>query len=85
MSKYAKLLLQILGGFSDTNVMFDSLRHLLLKLGFSERIRGSHHIFAKEGVSEILNLQEKSGKAKPYQIKQVREVIVKYRLGDCDV
>ena len=67
MSKYAKLLLQILGGFSDTNVMFDSLRHLLLKLGFSERIRGSHHIFAKEGVSEILNLQEKSGKAKPYQ------------------
>lgn len=85
MSKYAKLLLQILGGFSDTNVMFDSLRHLLLKLGFSERIRGSHHIFAKEGVSEILNLQEKSGKAKPYQVKQVREVIVKYRLGDCDV
>jgi len=52
-----------------------------LRLGFSERIRGSHHIFWKEGADEILNLQPKGGKAKPYQVKQVRHVKLKYRLG----
>jgi len=46
-----------------------------------ERIRGSHHIFTKEGVEEILNLQPKGRQAKPYQVKQVRGVILKYRLG----
>ena len=85
MSKHHKLMLQILSGISDGNVAFESLRNLLIKLGFSERIRGSHHIFAKNSVVEIINLQEKSGKAKPYQVKQVRDIIVKYRLGDCDV
>jgi len=57
---------------------------LLISLGFDSRIRGSHHIFSKEGVEEILNLQPKRGKAKPYQVKQVREVILKYQLGDKD-
>nr|WP_199291101.1 MULTISPECIES: type II toxin-antitoxin system HicA family toxin [unclassified Sphaerospermopsis] len=57
---------------------------LLIKLGFDERIRGSHHIFTKEGVEEILNLQPKQGKAKTYQIKQVREVLLKYQLGGQD-
>ncbi len=54
---------------------------LLKRLGFHERVRGSHHIFWKEGVQEILNLQPKGNKAKPYQVKQVRHVILKYRLG----
>jgi virulence-associated protein VapD len=85
MSRYGKLLLQILSGASDTNVAFSSLRQVLLKLGFSERIRGSHHIFTQKGMTEILNLQEKEGKAKPYQVKQVREVILKYQLGGQDV
>ncbi len=84
MSKYEKLMFQILSGTSDTNITFESLRHLLIKLGFSERIRGSHHIFTKNDVEEIINLQDRSGKAKPYQVKQVREIIVKYRLGDSD-
>ena len=52
-----------------------------LRRGFAERIRGSHHIFSKEGVEEILNLQPKGGKAKAYQVKQVRHVILKYKLG----
>jgi hypothetical protein len=51
-------------------------------MGFQERIRGSHHIFTKEGVEEILNLQPKDGgKGKSYQVKQVRQIIIKYRLG----
>ncbi len=49
--------------------------------GFSERIKGSHHIFSKEDVEEILNLQDKNGKAKPYQVKQVRLLILKYQLS----
>jgi len=53
-------------------------------LGFDERIRGSHHIFTKDGVEEILNLQPKGVKAKPYQVKQVRGVILKYKLGGKD-
>ena len=44
------------------------------------RIRGSHHIFTRERVEEILNLQPKGAKAKSYQVKQVRNVILNYRL-----
>ena len=60
------------------------MRRLLRRLGFEERIRGSHHIFTKEGIGEILNLQPKGMKAKPYQVKQVRDVILKYGLGGQD-
>ena len=60
------------------------LRHLLRRLGFDERIRVDHYIFAKEGVEEILNLQPKGHQAKPYQVKQVRAVILKYRLGEVE-
>ena len=82
MSKWDKLLLKILKGGSDANVSFEELRSLLLRLGFEERIRGSHHIFRLEKVQEKPNLQQSGGKAKPYQIKQVREIILKYNLGD---
>jgi len=58
-----------------------TLRALLRRLGFDERIKGDHHIFTKDGVEEILNLQPKDGKGKPYQVKQVRDVILKYHLG----
>jgi hypothetical protein len=82
MTEHEKLLLRILRGSSDANISFNGIRSLLRDLGFLERIRGSHHIFTKEGVDEILNLQPRDGgKAKPYQVKQVRQVIIKYRLG----
>lgn len=80
MSKYDALLSRILRGASDANISFDGLRKLLLHLGFVERIHGSHHIFTKRGVEEILNLQPKGRQAKPYQVKQVRTVLVKYNL-----
>jgi predicted RNA binding protein YcfA (HicA-like mRNA interferase family) len=60
------------------------LCQLLRNLGFEERIRGSHHIFSKAGIEEILNLQPKQGKAKAYQVKQVRDIILKYQLGGQD-
>jgi predicted RNA binding protein YcfA (HicA-like mRNA interferase family) len=81
MSTHQKILLKILRGTSDKNVEFEELRNLLHRLGFDERIKGSHHILTKGGVEEILNIQAKSGKAKPYQVKQVRDLILKYRLS----
>ena len=84
MAKYDKLLSRILRGTSDANIAFEELRHLLKRLGFAERIRGDHYIFTREGVEEILNLQPKGSQAKPYQVKQVRAVIVKYRLAGGD-
>lgn len=81
MVRLDKLLEQVLRGASDANIHFDSLCVLLHRLGFEERIRGDHHIFTREQVEEILNLQPRGSKAKPYQVKQVRHVILKYKLG----
>ncbi len=82
MGKYEKLLTKLLTGSSDKNIPFDELCHLLLRLGFEQRIHGSHHMFRKEGIEEKINLQREGNKAKPYQVRQVRNVILKYRLGD---
>lgn len=82
MSQTSKLLERVLSGRSDENINFNELLGLLRKLQFRERIKGSHHIFSRSGVEEILNLQPKGSKAKPYQVKQVRQVILKYRLGE---
>lgn len=79
--KHEKVLLQLLSGTSDANIRFNDLRQLLGHLGFQERTKGDHHIFSKDGVEEILNLQPKGAKAKPYQVKQVRHVILKYKLA----
>lgn len=81
MGKVDKTLTKVLRGASDANVPFDDLCHLLHALGFDLRIKGSHHIFTKDNVKEILNLQPKGKMAKPYQVKQVRTVILHYRLG----
>lgn len=81
MTSNEKLLERILRGTSDANIPFERLRNVLQGLGFVERIRGSHFIFAKEGVEEILNLQPIGVHAKPYQVKQVRMVILKYKLA----
>lgn len=84
VSQLDKLLAKILSGTSDSNIPFAQMCQLLRRLGFKERIRGSHHIFTKEGVEEILNLQPKDSQAKAYQVKQVRAVILKYQLGGQD-
>ena len=84
MAGHDKTLAAVLRGTSDANVSFRDLCGLLVSLGFDERTRGSHHIFARDGIEEILNLQPKRGKAKPYQVKQVRGVILKYRLAGDD-
>ena len=81
MGKWEKVLFQILRGANDANVSFSDLCNLLLRLGFEKRTRGSHNVFRKAGIAEKINLQSDGSKAKPYQVRQVREVIIKYRLG----
>ena len=70
----------ISSGRSDADIRFDELRRFLLRLGFDERIRGSHHIFRKRGVRELVNLQRDGSHAKPYQVRQVRQVVLGCRL-----
>ena len=84
MSKEAKLLSKIITGKSDANIPFEQLCQLLRKLGFDERIRGSHHIFTQNRIEEILNLQPQQGEAKAYQVKQIRNLILKYKLEEND-
>jgi predicted RNA binding protein YcfA (HicA-like mRNA interferase family) len=76
------VLLRVLQGTSDANIRFNELRDLLSSLGFAERVRGSHHIFTRDGIAEILNLQPRGSLAKPYQVRQVRRLLVQYKLAD---
>ena len=81
MSKLEKTILKILSGASDKNINFTEIVTVLYHLNFEERIKGSHHIFYRKDIENIINLQPaKDGKAKPYQVKQVRDIILKYRL-----
>lgn len=76
MGKWEKLLARVLSGKSDVNIPFSETRGLLTALGFGERVKGSHHVFSKEGVEELINLQPtKGGKCKAYQVKQLRRVL----------
>ena len=77
-----RVLLQVLRGTADANIRFDDLRSLLTALGFVERVKGGHHIFVSPDIAEILNIQPRGSLAKPYQVKQVRAVIVRYKLAE---
>jgi predicted RNA binding protein YcfA (HicA-like mRNA interferase family) len=80
LSKFDKLRQKILDGKSDANISFEDLRVFLLSLGFDERIKGSHHIYRKDGIAEKPNLQRDGSKAKSYQLRQIREILKKYDL-----
>lgn len=82
MSSRRKTLQKVLSGTSDANVSFREIRSLVVAMGFDERVRGDHFIFTREGIAEIINLQPKGRNAKPYQVRQVRDLILKYRLGE---
>jgi hypothetical protein len=73
VSKVEKLFNKLVAGRSDANFPFDDLRTLLTKLGYDARkTKGSHIIFQRG--SSFLNLQiAAGGKAKAYQVRQVRQ------------
>ena len=80
MGKYDKLFTNILSGRSDQSIRFTELTHLLRAMGFNERIRGDHYIYYRQDIEEILNLQPKGSQAKAYQVRRVRNMIIKYHL-----
>lgn len=82
MGKTAKILESVLRGTSDANISFKDLCKLLKTLGFTERVRGDHFIYTKPQIEEILNIQPIGALAKAYQVKQVRAVILKHKIGD---
>ncbi len=82
MRPRSRLVGRVLSGRSDANIRFTDLLALLCRLGFDERIRGSHHIFTKDDLDEIVNLQPHGSQAKPYQVRQVRQLILRYELEE---
>ena len=76
-----KVLEDVLRGTADAAIAFNDLRNLLFRLGFTERTNGGHHIFRKSGIRELINLQKDGNNAKPYQVRQVRRIIVAYKLA----
>ena len=81
MARSERILKNVLGGGSDANIRFDDLRDLLFSVGFEQRTRGSHHLFSRSGVVERVNLQRDGSHAKPYQVRQVRRILLKYGLA----
>lgn len=80
MGNLERALDAVLSGRADRNVAFSDLCALMQGLGFASRIKGSHHIFHRDGIDEIINIQPDGAQAKPYQVKQVRSLILKYKL-----
>ncbi len=81
VDKAEKTKARVLSGQSDHNLRFADVVGLLLALGFSLRVKGSHHVFTKPGCACFFNLQPgHDGKAKPYEVRQVRQALKKFSL-----
>ncbi len=80
MATLEKLMQSIMSGMQDRNIKFSDLQKILDVLGFQCRIKGDHFIYWKDGIDEIINIQPDGNKVKPYQVKQVRNIILKYGL-----
>lgn len=80
MSIVDKILAEVMRGTQDKNIRFSELQKLLEALGFQCRIKGDHFIYYKNGIDEIINIQPDGNKAKAYQVKQVRSLILKYKM-----
>lgn len=78
MSKHGKVWQQVLSGRADYNINFADLVSLLERRGFTKRHRGgSHVILTKPGIRERITLQPEGSKAKGYQVRQVRAILLK--------
>ena len=65
------------------NVRFDELCKLAQGFGFMLKGgKGSHRIYTRKGVAEMMNFQNVDGNAKPYQVKQFLKIISKYKLDE---
>ena len=80
MGKADKVLETVLRGTSDANISFRDLCKLRKERAFTETVRGDHFIYTKSEIQEILNVQPLGALAKASQVKQVRNVIARYKL-----
>ncbi len=63
------------------NIRFADFVGLVEAFGFRlARTRGSHHIFARRGIPELVNLQNVAGQAKPYQVDQFLKLVEQHGL-----
>ena len=73
----------IIGGKSDNNIKYTDFENLIIDLGFKfQRQRGSHELFYNHKIKERLNIQSDGSKAKAYQVRQLRNLILKYNLQE---
>ena len=71
----------VMGGKSDNNIKYKDFQNLIIALGFEfSRQKGSHVMYYNERIKEKMNIQKDGSKAKDYQIKQLRDIIIKYNL-----
>lgn len=76
-----KIYHDVISGKSDYNIKYSDLQNLILELGFEfKRQRGSHTIYYHSGINELLNIQKDGSKAKGYEVKQLRNIIIKHNL-----
>ena len=81
--KKEKILQKILN--NPNKVRFLEVKSIVEAFGFNlSRISGSHNIFTRSDVSEIVNLQNVNGQAKPYQVKQFLSLVERYNLEFID-
>jgi hypothetical protein len=78
----AKLLDKVLIGHSGSNIGFGELCRLLVRLDFTMRVNGSHHMFERRGVTELIVIQPRGASAKAYQVRQVRAILLEYQLTE---
>jgi len=66
---------------SPASLRFSEVQRLAEAFGFHlSRVRGSHHIYSCPGVTELVNLQDVRGMAKPYQVRQLLRLAARYNL-----
>ena len=79
MARLKKILARVLAG--SRNIAFSDFVGLVEGFGFRlSRVSGSHHIFVHDSVKELVNLQDVNGQVKPYQVKQLLQLIERYNL-----
>jgi predicted RNA binding protein YcfA (HicA-like mRNA interferase family) len=57
------------------------MQALVEAFGFRlDRTSGSHHIYVRSGIQQLVNIQNVGGKAKPYQVRQFLRLVERYNL-----
>jgi hypothetical protein len=85
LGAYEKAITEILSGDKDNGIEFSDVRLVLFRLGFACRVKGDHFIYSRDGIAEIVNIQPAGNKCKAYQVKQIRNLLLKYGMVEHNV